>query len=173
MAETPSETPPDRAGLMGSLRPERVAHAIYGGIIVTAAIVAEWGHVEEGAEVVGLLIVTGLVLFLAHTYSALVAGETGEVGIAPQRQVLRTIRDEASVVFAVAVPVILFLLAEFEVIGLDAAFRLSVGFMLVFLFAVGFLHARGAGRPALTSTALGLVGSAFGLIVIVLESLLD
>jgi hypothetical protein len=36
------------------MTPERLTHAIYGGIIVTAAIVAEWGHVEEASEVIGL-----------------------------------------------------------------------------------------------------------------------
>jgi hypothetical protein len=43
--------------------------------------------------------------------------------------------------------------------------------MMMFLFALGF--ARGTGRSAWASAALGLVGTAFGLIVVVLESVLD
>ena len=173
MAGTPSDPPGEPVGRVGRMTPVRLSHAIYGGIIVTAAIVAEWGHVEEASEVIGLLIVTGIVLFLAHTYSALIVGETDEAEIAPARQLMRTARDEVSVVFAVAVPVVLFLLAELEVIGLKTAFRLSVGFMLVFLFTIGFAHSRGAGRSAWVSVALGLVGTALGLFVVVLESLLD
>jgi hypothetical protein len=173
MVGTPSGPPPEPVGIVGRMTPGRLSHAIYGGIIVTAAIVADWGHVEEGAEVIGLLIVTGIVLFVAHTYSALIVGETDEAGIAPPRQLMRTARDEVSVVYAVAVPVVLFLLAELEVIGLTTAFRLSVGFMMVFLFTIGFAHARGAGRSAWASTVMGLMGTAFGLIVVVLESLLE
>ena len=65
---------------------------------------------------------------------------------------------------------VLFLLAELEVIGLNTAFRLSVGFMLVFLFVIGFAHARGAGRSTGVSVVLGLVGTALGLVVVFLES---
>jgi hypothetical protein len=173
MPGTTGDPPQEPIGTVGGLTPERLSHGIYGGIIVTAALVAEWGHVEEAAEVIGLLVVTGIVLFLAHTYSALVVWEGDEEEVAPLRQLVRTVRDEVSVVFAVAVPVVLFLLAELEVIGLTTAFRLSVGFMMVFLFAIGFAHARGAGRSAWLSAVLGLVGTAFGLIVVVLESLLD
>lgn len=173
MGRAAGDPPPEPVGVPGQMTPERLSHAIYGGIIVTAALVAEWGHVEEGAEVVGLLIVTGIVLFLAHTYSALIVGDTDEAGLTPPQRLVRTARDEASVVLAVTVPVVLFLLAELEVIGLTTAFRLSVGFMLVFLFAIGFEHARRAGRSPWASVGLGLVGTAFGLFVVVLESLLD
>ncbi len=173
MAETPNDPPGKPVGIVGRMTPGQLSHAIYGGIVVTAALVAEWGHVEEATEVIALLIVTGIVLFFAHTYSALIVGETDEAGISPPQQLMRTVRDEVSVVFEVAVPVVLFVLAELDVIGLNTAFRLSVGFMLVFLFVIGFAHARGAGRSALASVGLGLVGTALGLVVVFLESLLD
>ena len=70
---------------------ERLNHALYGLIIVTATLVAERGHVENAGEAIVLLLGTALVLVLAHTYSAAMAARAvggsrpGHGGSPPRR----------------------------------------------------------------------------------------
>ena len=47
-------------------RAERLGHALYGLIIVTATLVAEKGHVTEVIDALGLLLGTALVLLFPY-----------------------------------------------------------------------------------------------------------
>ncbi len=55
---------------------ERLSHALYGLIIVTATLGAEKAHISEVFDAISLLLATALVLLLAHTYSAVMAERT-------------------------------------------------------------------------------------------------
>ena len=148
---------------------ERSSHAIYGLIIITAALVAD----REGAEdaLTSLLVLwgAGLVLILAHVYSAIVAevGAEGHWLSHAERHVL--IVDNIPVLAAVVVPSILFLVAGLGLIGLDLAIDLSIVLSVAALFALGAYQARRSGASLGVQLGIGALGGAVGIVVIALE----
>lgn len=54
-------------------RAERLSHAIYGTIIVTALLVTLQDHGFTAAEVLSAIVATGVALFFAHIYSSTLA----------------------------------------------------------------------------------------------------
>ena len=101
----------------GYRRAERLSHALYGLIIVTATLVAEQSHVTEASHALGLLLGTALVLVLAHTYSAVIAERTVEghgLGSVGRRLV---VEDNLPVLFAIIVPALLFILFVSSFLG--------------------------------------------------------
>jgi hypothetical protein len=59
-------------------RTERLSHALYGLIIVTATLVAERHHIEEPIDALRLLLGTALVLLLAYVHR--LHGRTSDLG---------------------------------------------------------------------------------------------
>jgi hypothetical protein len=152
---------------------ERLSHALYGLIIVTAALVAEKLHVTEVDEAMGLLLGTAVVLLLAHTYSAVVAERTVEghsLGSIGRGVVLR---DNLPVLIAIIVPALLFILAGIDVITLQAAYTAAITFSLAALFGLGLYEGRSASmswpKSLLSGTAAGMIG----LIVVAIEAFFE
>ena len=151
---------------------ERLNHALYGLIIVTATLVAERDHVEDASSAIALLLGTALVLLIAHTYSSLMAARAvggGALGIAGRRLVAL---NNLPVLFAIAVPVVLFLLAGFDVITMAAAYRLSIAFSLAALFGLGVYEGRAASMSWPKTVVSGLVAGSIGVLVVFIETLL-
>lgn len=152
---------------------ERLSHALYGLIIVTAALGAEKAHITEVVDALGLLLATALVLLLAHTYSAVMAERTVEgrsLGSVGRRMV---IADNIPVLAAVAVPAILFTLAGADVMTLQTAFTAAIVFSLAALFGVGLYEGRRASMGWIHSILSGAAAGAIGVIVIAVEAFFD
>lgn len=154
-------------------RAERLSHALYGLIIVTATLVAEQGHVTEAGDALGLLLGTALVLLLAHTYSSVVAERTvegGSLGSLGRRMV---VEDNLPVLLAIAFPAVLFLLAGADVMALATAYTASIAFSLVALFALGLYEGRVASLNWYHSILSGAAAGAIGLIVVAVEAFFE
>jgi hypothetical protein len=150
-------------------RSERSSHAIYGLIIITSALVADREHVDD--PLTALLVVwgAGIVLLLAHLYSAFV-GETGSKGrwlSHAERHLL--IADNVPVLWSIVVPTVLFTLAGLGAMELAVAIDVSIVAAVLGLFVVGVIQSRQSGAPVATQAAIGVIGVIVGIIVIVLE----
>jgi hypothetical protein len=152
---------------------ERLSHALYGLIIVTAALGAEKAHVTEVVDALGLLLATALVLLLAHTYSAVMAERAVEghsLGSVGRRMV---VADNIPVLSAVVVPAILFTLAGADVMTLQAAFEAAIVFSIAALFGVGLYEGRRASMGWIHSLLSGAAAGAIGVAVVAIEAFFD
>lgn len=161
------------AGVPGHRRSERLSHALYGLIIVTATLVVERSHVTEVADALALLLGTALVLLLAHTYTAVIAERTvsghglGSVG----RRLV--VEDNLPVLMAIIVPALLFLLSGAGALALHTAYTASILFSLVALFALGVSEGRTASMGWPASILSGTVAGAIGLLVVAVEAFFE
>lgn len=153
-------------------RVERSSHAIYGLIIITAALVTDREAAEDVVSSLLLLWGAGLVLIVAHVYSAIVAevGAEGRWLSHAQRHVL--IADNIPVLAAVVVPTLLILAAGLDLMSLDTALDLSIILSLAALFALGAYQARRSGATPRVQLGIGALGGAVGIFVVALEILL-
>ena len=154
-------------------RAERLAHALYGLIIVTATLVAEQGHVTEVVDALGLLLGTALVLLLAHTYSGVMAERAVEghsLGSLGRRIV---VEDNLPVLIAIVAPGLLFILAGLGAISLDTAYTAAIVFSLVALFGLGLYEGRVASMSWFHSLISGAAAGAIGLIVVAFEAFFE
>ena len=152
---------------------ERLSHALYGLIIVTATLMAEQLHITEVDEAMALLLGTALVLLLAHTYSAAVAERTVEghsLGSVGRRVVMR---DNLPVLIAIIVPALLFILAGIGVITLQSAYTAAIVFSVVALFGLGLYEGRSASMSWPKSLLSGAAAGTIGLIVVAIEAFFE
>lgn len=157
----------------GHRRAERLSHALYGLIIVTATLVAEKGHVTEVGDALGLLLGTALVLLLAHTYSSVMAErvvEGGSLGSVGRRMI---VEDNLPVLLAIAVPAVLFVLAGADVMMLDTAYAAAIAFSLVALFGLGLYEGRVASLTWYHSILSGAAAGAIGVFVVAVEAFFE
>lgn len=154
-------------------RSERSAHAIYGLIIITSALVADRELAQDALT--SLLVVwgAGVVLLLAHLYSASVAeaGARGRFMSHAERHLL--IADNLPVLAAIVVPSVLIILAGVGAMSLSAAIDLSIVTAVVALFIVGAYQARGGGGSVAVQVGIGALGAIVGVAVILLEVILS
>jgi hypothetical protein len=153
-------------------RRERSAHAIYGLIIVTAALVADRELAHDALTALVTVWGAGLVLLSAHVYSALV-GEVDTTGRLPsyaERHVL--VADNLPLLTSVVVPTVLLVAAGLGLIDLDLAIGLSIAVAIGALFAVGTYQAARSGASMAMCVVVGAIGAGLGVAVILLEVLL-
>ena len=154
------------------IRAERLNHALYGLIIVTATLVAERDHVDNAGEAIVLLLGTALVLVLAHTYSAAMAARAvggHALGTAGRRLVAL---NNLPVLFAIVVPVLLFVLAGLDAISLTTAYRFSIATSLAALVGLGVYEGRTASMTWPKALLSGMAAGAIGVLVIAVEALI-
>lgn len=153
-------------------RTERSAHAIYGLIIVTAALVADREFAEDALTALLTVWGAGLVLLCAHVYSALVAEVDirGRLPSYAERNVL--IADNLPLLAAVVVPTVLLIAAGIGLMHLDLAIILSIVAAIAALFAVGAYQAGRSRASMAMRIAVGAVGAGLGVAVILLEVVL-
>jgi hypothetical protein len=162
-----------RTGIPGYRRAERLSHALYGLIIVTATLVAEQGHFTEVVDALGLLMGTALVLLLAHTYSGVIAARTIEghgLGSVGRRLV---VENNLPVLIAIVGPALLFVLAGMDLMTLQTAYTASIVFSLVALFGLGLYEGRTASMGWLHSMLSGAAAGTIGLIVVAVEAFFE
>jgi tellurite resistance protein TehA-like permease len=151
---------------------ERSSHAIYGLIIITSSLVADRAAAEDAATSLLVLWGAGIVLILAHLYSAVVAevGEKGRWLSHTERHVLIT--DNVPVLAAVVVPSLLLVAAGTGRLELGVALDVAIVLSMVALFVVGIYQARRHGASSAVQVGLGTLGGLIGVIVILMEWLL-
>ena len=152
---------------------ERLSHALYGLIIVTAALGAERVHITEPSEALALLLSTAMVLVLAHTYTAAMAERAVSGGSLGKLGRCTVIVDNIPVLSAVVVPAILFTFAGADVIRLETAYTAAIAFSLAVLFGVGLYEGRRASMGWIHSMLSGAVAVAIGMIVVLIEAFFD
>ena len=154
-------------------RAERLGHALYGLIIVTATLVAEQGHVTEVVDALGLLLGTALVLLLAHIYTGTIAERAVEghnLGSLGRRIV---VEDNLPVLIAIFAPGLLFILAGLGVMSLDTAYTASIVLSLAALFGLGLYEGRSASMSWPQSLLGGAAAGTIGLIVVAVEAFFE
>lgn len=148
---------------------ERSSHAIYGLIIVTAALVADREAAHSVPAALQLLWGAGLVLIAAHIYSAIVAEVSTEGSWLSHAQRHVLIVDNVPVLMAVVVPTILIVGSGLGLMTLEVALDLSITLSLAALFALGAYQARRAGAKLQLQLGIGALGGIVGIVVIALE----
>jgi hypothetical protein len=148
---------------------ERNAHAIYGLIIITATLVADGVHAEDALVSILVLWGAALVLVLAHIYSALIAELelTGQRLTYVERRVL--IADNIPVAGSVVIPTLLLVGAGLGLISLQLAIDLSIILSIMSLFALGAFQARRHHASVSRQLAIGALGGALGVVVVLAE----
>lgn len=149
-------------------RSVRFSHALYGAIIITAELVIEQDHADDANEVIWALLATGAVLFLAHTYAAVVANRSDGTRHSI-RELAGLLIEELPVLTSLVVPLVMFGLATADVVSLTTAFRVSIWTTVLFLFLFGLVESLRTGRGRIASFAIGLFGAVIGILVILLE----
>ena len=154
-------------------RAERLSHALYGLIIITATLVVESGHVEDVDEAMVLLLTTALVLLLAHTYSAYLAERAVEGKPLSRAAARLVVADNVPVLSAIVVPGALFIAAGIGWMELPVAYGLSIGFTIASLFALGIYEAYVAEMRGIRVLASGVGAAAIGLLMVGIEAFFD
>ena len=149
---------------------ETIAGAIYGTIVMMATLVA--GGANEGVgdwQLAVAVVVTNLVLGLAHLYSELVAG-----GIALRRRLTSAERSvvwrrEMAIPLAAVLPVTALVLGAAGVIGESAAVWIALGIGIGTLGVQGLRYARVESlRPLGTAVSVAL-NLSLGLVMVALK----
>jgi len=154
-------------------RAERLSHALYGLIIITAALVAESKHVDEASEALTLLLTTALVLLLAHTYSAYMAERALEEKPLSRAAARLVVADNVPVLAAIVVPGALFVAVGIGWIELTVAYAASITFTILTLFGLGVYEAHVAGMRGVRVVVGGIGAAAIGFLVVAVEALFD
>lgn len=161
-----------KGGTTSESQVARLGHGIYGLIIVTATLVAEQQHIGTGAEALGLLLGTAVILFLAHTYSELVALRVVNARPLGLRGLGSIARRNLPLFLAIVVQSVFLSLAWLDAITLQAAYVVSIAYTLVALFGLGVYAGRVASQQWRSSILSGFEAAAIGIIIVVLEALL-
>lgn len=140
-------------------------------IIITAVLVAEAQHITDPVEALLIVLGTGIVLLLAHTYVAVVAERTLIRHKLGARQRADVLLDNLPVLLGVAGPAVLFIAAWAGAIDIETAFRWAIAFSLAALYGIGVLEGRRMGYSWPRSQVVGLFGALLGGAIIAVEAL--
>ena len=151
-------------------RVERLSHAVYGLILLTAGVGELWAHDEDPAVSAALIFGGAVVLVIAHSYSAFVANMATHDGLPPSSARVKNALDQLTLAIPAAMAVGIMLLAEADVIGLNAAYTATITLSLLALFALGVLIGHHRRWPVPATLVLGLVTAAIGGAVVAVEA---
>jgi hypothetical protein len=150
-------------------RSERSAHAVYGLVIITSALVADGQSAADALTSLMVLWGAGLVLVLAHVYSAAVAEVDTEGRWLSHAEQHVLIADNIPVLAALVVPSILLVAAGLGLLELALAIELSIALSVAALFFLGTFQAHRNGASLGVQLGIGALGGAVGVAVIALE----
>jgi hypothetical protein len=152
---------------------ERLGGFIYGTIVVLAVIVAgAKAFPDESGHIAVLVIVTTLVLWLAHVYAHGIAFSVGHQVHLSREELTLIVRRESSIVEAGVPSVVALLLGALGVIPTHVAIWASLGLGLTVLGAQGLVFARIERLGWLGTVAIVTANLMLGLLLIVLKLLL-
>jgi hypothetical protein len=166
-ADTPSDP-------RSALDPERLKGALYGTILVTS-LVAGLGEDEDLSawDIAFWVVLTNVVFWLAHVYAGLVAEHLRRRRPPRPRDLAHEMAVQWPMVQAVTLPTVALLLAAAGVWSRSVGIHVGVALGVVALFGWGLVVGRLSGLTWLGVLATALVNTAFGLVIVVLEVLID
>jgi hypothetical protein len=192
MTETPADPGPDPdsshpSKRIGPIDPEaiqkskpvrfirtayRSEHAIYGTVLVSALTAVGW-RFETDSEVLGFLIGTVFVFWIAHVYSDVIARpmSSGHWIASVTEAVKRSARHSIGMLLAMLLPAFFLLLAVVHVLDEYLAYYLALWVGVLILAVLGYLNSRARGSRWPARIASSLVTAAFGLFIIWLSAL--
>jgi hypothetical protein len=150
---------------------EEVTLAFYGSI-VSLAVVSALGSQDEPvgpAAAISGLVASATVLFVAHVFSALVP-RAARAGWLHPSDLVSAFRHSAPLLVCAVVPAIPLLLAAWEMLPVEQAYRLSVRLTIALLFGLAVMLSRRDGLSWARAVVAGLVIIAVAICVIWLES---
>lgn len=148
-------------------------HGVYGLVLVTA-LIAIGEHYDNDLEVLGFVVGTMLVFWLAHVYAGIVAaGAHPELGRASFRhRFAHAARHSAGMLVSMLPPALLLATGVIGLLSEDDAYDLALLSGLVVLALIGWANARRNGRRwpmqivgALSTIMLGALVIALSILV--------
>jgi hypothetical protein len=133
----------------------RVAGEIYGTIVYLTLLVLLEEDRTTPRDIIGILLATGFVFWLAHVYAFLIPRIAADGGLRVQG-VVETARDQIGILGAVAIPLVPLVLAALGLLSDRAGYRAAIAAGLAALAAFSLREARAAGLP--WARALALAG---------------
>lgn len=153
-----------------AVRGERAAHAIYGSIVVLAVIVAVQDAAGAG-EVIASVIGAAFVTALAEVYADYIGGtiRAGRHPTSAERDI--AFKNVAIGFLTAIIPVVYFVLAALDMMGLNAAFDAAVWTGVGVLGTYALIANLLAGFSFARSLLIGLGFTALGATLVVLKVL--
>ncbi len=145
-----------------------IAGEIYGTIVYLTILVLLEEDRTTPRDIIGILLATGFVFWLAHVYAFLIPRIASDGGLRV-RGVVETARDQIGILVAVAIPVTPLLLAELGVLSDRAGYRVATAAGLAALAAFSLREARAAGLAWPRALALSGVLLLAGVGLLLLE----
>jgi hypothetical protein len=148
-----------------------VAGAIYGLILATSVIAVSRQYEPHNAGVTAVtVIVTASVFWLAHVYTRVMALGAAEHHMPTWGQIQQTLDHEWPLVQAGILPTAVLLLGPLGMLEDDVAQEVAIGTCLLELGVTGIVVARAAGARGLLVGVSAAIAASFGVIVIVLKT---
>jgi hypothetical protein len=150
----------------------RSEHTIYGTVLVSAVTAVGW-RFETDEEVLGFLVGTVIVFWIAHLYAGVIARpmSPGPWWGSVRHAIGHAARNSVGMLIAMLLPALVLLTAVFGWVDEYVAYYIALWLGVAILAVLGFLNSarRGSSWPA--RIVGGLVTSAFGLVIIWLSAL--
>jgi hypothetical protein len=151
-------------------RTTQLAEAIYGLILVTSVVAALSEDEAAGArEILGGVVLTTLVFWLAHVYARVVATQLAGGHRLTWLQVRAIMRHQWPIVEAGLPTFVVLALGWIGVISTDTATTLAIALGIASMVGLGFLIARRSGLTPLGTLWSVALSASFGLAILVLK----
>jgi hypothetical protein len=149
-----------------------VTLATYGSVIylsVVAVLAADDGPPHPSLAI-GAVVATATVLYVTHVFTGLVP-RVAKAGRLHAADLTHALRHDVPLLISAVVPIVPLLLAEWETISVETAYRLSIRVTIGLLFGLAVTLGRREGLGWGRALAAGAVIIAVTTVVIWLESL--
>ncbi len=152
-------------------RVERLSHATYGLILLTAAVGEMRAEVLDPGSAAALLLGGAVVLILAHTYSRFVGTAAGTDSVPSWREAGALLVDQLALGVSAIVAAAILLLADGGTIEVQTAYDLVLVGALLALFLLGAAMASHHQRRSIWIVGLGVANLALGVVIVGIETL--
>jgi hypothetical protein len=148
-----------------------VTLATYGSVIYLSVVsVLEADGPAHPSVAIGAVVAAATVLYVTHVFTGLVP-RVAKAGRLQAADLTHALRHDVPLLISAVVPVVPLLLAEWETISVEAAYRLSIRVTIGLLFGLAVTLGRREGLGWGRALAAGAVIIAVTTVVIWLESL--
>jgi zona occludens toxin (predicted ATPase) len=150
-----------------------VAGFVYGAVLAVAVVTAvSSDHSARAAFVLGGVLITAIVFWLAHTYAVTLQNRLSRSGRSVWADARAAAMHEATLLEAAILPSVPLLLAALDVLQRDTGILLAQLVGLAELFVSGYAVARVLEQPQLKAIASGGFCLALGAVLILLKAAL-
>ena len=158
--------------LGGGREEANAAGAIYGTILVMAVIGGLSAKKSIGAgQILAAVLATTFVFWLAHVYSHMLAVRLEGSQASAWETIRRSMTHEWPMVESALLPALALLLGVIGLVSRDTAVNIAIGTGVAALFVWGLQVGRRLGLPRGLMVLTGLVNCAFGVLLVVLNTL--